>query len=176
MADDWLQSLDADTRTKAQQMIDRLARLGAADAAAWVQSELQEDIPQAARFLILRRLWRDIDDWRDNAAAYVPGMIAHAEKAPNAPFADGERALKRMVELGVPVAEIGAFARMVAYEAMFAVVEVIDEGYDPDADEGVPGWGLIEVGAEGELTNRQIGGLHEGLLSLDPTGREGRPA
>ena len=35
---------------------------------------------------------------------------------------------------------------------------------------------LIETDGEGNLTDRQVGGLHESLLSMDPSGREGKPA
>jgi hypothetical protein len=64
---------------------------------------------------------------------------------------------------------------MVAYESMFAVLERIDEGCDPEVGDDLPGWLLVETDAEGEPTQRQIG-LHESFLSLDPSGREGRPA
>jgi hypothetical protein len=67
-------------------------------------------------------------------------------------------------------------ARSVAYEAVFGTLSVVDEGSDPDADDVCPGWALMELDAEGSLSGRQLGGLHESLLSLDPSGREGRPA
>ena len=33
----------------------------------------------------------------------------------------------------------------------------------------------MEVGADGQLTGRDLGSLPESELSMDPSGREGRP-
>src|SRR5215212_7678294 len=109
MVNDWLNSLDLETREKAQQMIQRLKALGTPNAEAWVQSEIQENIPQTARFLVLRRLWQHIDECRDGAADYIPRLIANADKHPNEPFADADIALKRIVDAGAQAADIGAF-------------------------------------------------------------------
>lgn len=57
----------------------------------------------------------------------------------------------------------------------FTVLNIIDEGYDPDGNEQLPHWILVEETANGKRTGRVVGGLHESLLSLDPSGREGRP-
>lgn len=35
----------------------RMADLGAPDPASWARSEISEDIPQQARYLILRAIW-----------------------------------------------------------------------------------------------------------------------
>ena len=57
---------------------------------------------------------------------------------------------------------------------MFAVLSILDEGYDPDAPEDAPGWRLLEGEAESDqLTGRDVGGLHEDTLTLDPSRREG---
>ena len=45
MTEDWLLTLDEQTRAIAQQMIARIKVLGAADAESWVCSEIEEDIP-----------------------------------------------------------------------------------------------------------------------------------
>jgi len=52
------------------------------------------------------------------------------------------------------------------------VIMVIDEGYDPDAPDDAPSWGLAETDGEGNPTGRGVGGLHEDLLTLDPRGVE----
>jgi hypothetical protein len=50
----------------------------------------------------------------------------------------------------------------------------VDEGYDPDAPEDAPGWRLMETtAASGQLTGSDVGGLHEDILMLDPSGCEG---
>jgi len=48
---------------------------------------------------------------------------------------------------------------------------------DVDSPPEAPGWMLVEIktaeDGEYESTGRHIGGLHESLLSADPSGREG---
>jgi hypothetical protein len=67
--DEWLRSLEEGDRAAALALRDRLAALGAEDAESWARSEVSGGIPQQARFLILRHLWRDaIDAWAAPAA------------------------------------------------------------------------------------------------------------
>jgi hypothetical protein len=75
----------------------------------------------------------------------------------------------------VSAQDLGSIARMVAYETAFGVLNRVDEGYDPEAAEGAPGWALIETDADGNPTDRHVRGLHESVLSMDPSGREGKP-
>jgi hypothetical protein len=93
-----------------------------------------------------------------------------AERAPDAPFADAGAALRRMLGQGVDPADIGRVARMVAFNAVFDALHVVDEASDPDAGEGAPGWGALEVDGEGYLTDRALDGLHEALLALRRAG------
>ena len=65
---------------------------------------------------------------------------------------------------------------MIAYESVFGVLNAIDDEYDPEVDDDpLPGWRLMELDPQGDLTGRDVGGLHESILGMDPTGREGRP-
>lgn len=61
--DDWIASLDAPMQEQARGLIERFKQLGAHDAERWAYSEMLEGIPQLARFLILRRLWREEIDY-----------------------------------------------------------------------------------------------------------------
>jgi hypothetical protein len=172
----WLASLDEQTRLRALALIDRMRAWGAPDPESWVYSEVEENIAQSTRFLVLRTLWRDIDAWRDRCPQYVPDLIAQAAVDPTQSFADAGIALKRMIDAGISFEDIGAFARMVAYESVFTVLERIDAGHDHEVTEPAPRWELVELDEQGVSTGRSVGGLHENILSLDPTGREGRPA
>lgn len=50
----------------------------------------------------------------------------------------------------------------------------MDEGYDVDAPDDAPGWVLLETeDPESDVTGRDVGGLHESLQTLDPSGRDG---
>jgi hypothetical protein len=59
-----------------------------------------------------------------------------------------------------------------AYEAMLSLVQVIDNGGDPEAGDGLPGWVLVEVDANGEGTGRVVDALHESMFDFGPEGDE----
>lgn len=80
----------------------------------------------------------------------------------------------RLLDAGVSLVDLSTLLRAIAYEAAFSVMERVDEGHDPDAPPDAPGWVLIETNPDGRITGRDIGGLHEDLLTLDPSGRDGR--
>lgn len=133
----------------------RMADLGAPDPEDWALSEIAEDIPQQARYLVLRNLWPDaIDGWSKDALRRVP-------------------AAARLLAQGVSAAQVTAVIRVAAYEAVFTVLSVIDEGCDPAAPPDAPGWALIETDSQGNATGRQVVGLHEDILMLDPSGTGG---
>lgn len=52
------------------------------------------------------------------------------------------------------------------------VIMIIDEGYDPDAPDDAPGWALKETDSDENPTGRDVGGLHESILQVDPTGTQ----
>jgi hypothetical protein len=154
--DEWLRSLDRGDRAAALVLRDRLAALGAKDAESWARSEVSEGIPQQARFLILRRLWRDAAD---------------AWAAPDA--LDRLPAARRLLDAGADRNDLVSVARAAAYEAVLDAVVAIDQGYDPEAPEDCPGWELVETDPDGNPTGRGVGGLHESFLSVDPSGQDG---
>lgn len=134
----------------------RMADLGAPDPEEWARSELKENFAQQAMYLFLRPIWPEmIDPLNDEEVIrrYPAGQ--------------------RVLDAGAPLADLTLLLRAVAYETAFGVVERIDEGYDPDAPDDSPGWRLMEVDSELALTGRDLWGLHENLLSLDPSGRQG---
>ena len=61
----WLDSVDAPTRSRAEALCDTFARLGADEPDSWAHSEVEEDIAQLGRFVFLRAVWREIERWRD---------------------------------------------------------------------------------------------------------------
>jgi hypothetical protein len=154
--DEWLRSLEEGDRADALVLRDRLAALGAEDAESWARSEVSEGIPQQARFLILRHLWRDaIDAWAAPAAL---------DRLPTA---------KRLLDAGADRNDLVCVARAAAYEAVFTAMWAIDEGHDPDAPDDCPGWRLMETQPDCHPTGRVVGGLHESFQSMDPSGQEG---
>ncbi|WP_091307690.1 hypothetical protein [Micromonospora chersina] len=152
---EWLATLPPDVRDSAVSLAERFKELGAQDPEEWARSEISENIPQLARFMVLRALWREvISPWMDASAL---SDVAAAQ---------------RLIDAGADPHDVLLVARAGAYEAVVAAVCVLDEGRDPDAREGDPGWHLIETDADCNPTGREVGGLHESLGETDRSGDE----
>ena len=133
----------------------RMADLGARDPAVWARSEIEEGIAQQARYLVLRSIWaKALMRWRD---------VETVRRIPQ---------LARLLDRGADLDTLAAAMRIVVMEAVGDVIMVIDESCDLDAPEDAPCWTLAEMDSQGAFTGREIGGLHESLLELDPTGTE----
>lgn len=151
--DEWLATLSKPDRRRADALLQQLKQVGAPEPETWMRSEVTDNIPQLTRYLVLRHLWNDINEWQESL--------------------DNFESARQLLADGADAAVLARFARAVAYDSVFFVLDTIDEGYDPDAPEDFPGWKLVETNAQGKPTGRDVGGLHENLLSLDPSGREG---
>ncbi|WP_203883780.1 hypothetical protein [Planotetraspora kaengkrachanensis] len=185
--DSWISSLDERTQDEAIMLRKQLRQLGVEHPDEWVRSEISENQAQVARYRLLRGLWSaEINSWRDKVDTWIANTRRELNRRPTGPFSDGGKALLRLVdELGATQEEIGALARMIAYETVFGVLYQLDDSDITEDDitipvdllNELPSWALIEVrGEDGEPTGRTIQGLHESLLSMDPSGRDGRPA
>ena len=136
---------------------DSFAALGATDPDSWALSEISEDIPQLARYLALQRIWPElIDSWA------APGALENIPEA------------ARLLAHGADRSDLAQFARVTAYEAVGLLYNLTAAGRDGEAPDDSPGWRLMETTASGELTGRAVRRLHEDLLAMDPSGREGR--
>lgn len=175
MSRHWLESLDAPARVKADALMKQLRELGSPDPARWAKDAVLHNRPQLAAFLLLRHCWSEtIDLWRDDLL-WLENLVAEARNDPSGQFADAGLALIRLFDAGVEPSDIGKIARFVAYEAVFSLLHTLDEGYDPQHEGTLPGWSLVERDTVGRLTGRPLTRLHGELLSVDPSGREGRP-
>ncbi len=168
-------SLNSTQRARYEALVARLKALGARNPDEWALSEIAEDTPQLARYCLLRRVWPELIDVYKAPQPWISNTVAASERDPRAPFSDAGLALKRLLGNGAQPEDISIVARAVAYEAVFGCLELIDKRRSPHAEDACPGWRLVEVGRDGKLTGRELGGLHESLLSMDPSGREGRP-
>ena len=72
----------------------------------------------------------------------------------------------KLQEAHVSAKDLGAIARLVAYSTAFGVLNLLDAGSDKGAVGATPGWSLRETDTDGNLTGRDIQGLHESLLSI----------
>lgn len=137
-----------------EDLTQRLRRLGAPDPDEWASSELHEDIPQTAAFVALRNLWPNlIHPWRDaEVLARVPASRA-------------------LLDAGVAPEAISKAMCAAAFEAVIGTLWELTGGVEIPAD--APWVRLMEIAPDGTATGREVGGLHESLLALDPTGQEG---
>jgi hypothetical protein len=167
--DDPFADLGREQRRRAAVLRERFRDLGAEDPEEWARSEVSEDIPQLATFLLLRRLWRDAECWREDPADWFgPGPVEPVPDDPEHPHDPAAQAVARALAAGVSADDLKRIARAVAYDSLFSAVHAIDEGCDPDEAEDLPGWILAEVGPDGQGTGRVVGSMHESLPGLAP--------
>src|SRR5688500_2733613 len=151
MAGDWLESLDDETRKRAHSVIKLLKRAGAPDPEEWARTEITQDSAEVSKYLVLRRLWQQTSNPRQNDLSWINYRIREAEAEPEEVFCDAGAALKRLTAQGIDPRDLGTVARMVAYEAVFDLLSIIDEGHDPEIGKNAPGWSLMELDAEQEI-------------------------
>lgn len=149
-----------------------LTQLGAPDPAAWARSEVEEDIPQLARYVFLSHAWRHVVDQDDET--WIDSWLEEAERSPDSPGAGIGPALRRLLASGVDRRALTEVVRVMQYSALFNLCLLLDE--PPEGVTRISGrsWALVEVDDEGNV-GRHIAGLHESLLETDPSGREMRP-
>lgn len=100
------------------------------------------------------RIWTELINPAADGNRWVQTMIDSGEKRPDEPFADSAPILKKMLASGITKEEIGRFSRHQTFEAVGALLSMLEE--------------------EGFLT-RKATGIHGGLLNADPSGLEGGP-
>jgi hypothetical protein len=196
---DAFEPLDGEQRRRAEALAEQFRGLGADDPEGWAASEVAEEIPQLARFLFLRSLWRSAEQWKqppaewfaevepapadeddsveedDDEPTLVPsssGEVADDDGDP--PFLAAHQAAQRILAAGADPEDLKEVARAIFLHTAFDAVHTVDEGHDPEAGEGMPGWLLVEVGGDLVLTGRVIPGLHEDLLTTEPGEADGQ--
>jgi hypothetical protein len=166
MSRSWLESLEPEARERAERLIGRLRELGAPHPESWARRELREGLPQISRLLLLRQL-RDetIDTWRESLL-WIDNLSEDARREAPGLFGDAARAVSEMLAAGIDRESIGALARFVAYESVFSVIHSVDEEFDTEHEDPLPGWALVELDSLGHLTNRRLNRLHDDLPSV----------
>ena len=143
---------------------------GADEPESWARSQLEEGIPQLAIFCFLKALWQGIASEEDGD--WFEGEIEWAKSRPNAPCAQLGPALEEMLAKGVRREAIIDLIRVMQYNLLYHACLLIDGSRKVDFP--INDWTLHQVDEEGRPV-AIIQGLHEVLLSMDPTGREMRP-
>jgi hypothetical protein len=149
--------------------------LGARHPENWARSQVEEGIPQYARFVFLREMWRNVIN--DGDTSWIDPQIEQAESRPRDPGAGIGPALKRMLEAGASREDISEVVRVMQWSVLARIAYQLDDpGVVEYPSKEMPqvNWGLFEVDEDGEPLH-PIDGLHESVLDIDPTGREMRP-
>ncbi len=159
-------------RRDLEELTDLFRRLGARDPEDWAASQINEDIPQLARFLFLRQAWRQIvseedTNWpRENAET--------SDATSNRPYDGMSQALASLIEKGATQEELIDLVRGAQASLLFQICYLLDDPMLEEPELEDFGWGLFQVDREGNPV-RAIEALHESVLETDPTGREMRP-
>ncbi len=161
-----------------QRLIGLFNAAGARDPECWAKSEINEDIPQLARFLFLRGAWRSVVP--EGETNWIEAYRKPA-KDPSGPLAGISRALNRLLASGIDPRDLTEVVRVMQYEVLFSVCYLMDDPYPAmEGIENAPpelsniGWALFEIDEKGNV-GRPIPSLHESVLETDPTGRKMRP-
>lgn len=134
-------------------LCEQLKAAGATDPKSWVKSELQENIPQVARFLVLKGLtdiYRNVDENIGEMGIY----------------SDEETEVYQKLASQFDNQELKRLLHFYGKSVIGKVIEMLDQGYLYDVNDKV-GWSLIELNEQGETTDRLIQGLHEDFLEFD---------
>jgi hypothetical protein len=145
-------------------------RAGATDAESWAHSQLAEGIPQLAIFSFAKALWNGVTPENDDK--WIDQEIEWAKSRPHDPCAQGGPALAEMLAKGVSRQAITDLVRVFQYSALYHACSILDGSRVEDVP--ITEWTLHQVDEDGKPVTI-IQGLHEVLLSMDPTGREMRP-
>jgi hypothetical protein len=152
-------------------LIRRFAALGASDPETWARSQVEEGIPQLARFLFLRQAWQHVVP--DDDPAWITAEMKAANDDPEAPFAGVGHALARLKANGASDADLTDLVRGMQVNLLSSLCYLLeDPGLDGDPEAEDISWALCQITEEGAVP---VNGLHESVLESDPTGREMRP-
>jgi hypothetical protein len=148
-------------------------KLGAKNPESWAKSQIHEGIPQIQRYLFLRQAWKQII--HDDGESWLAREIREADRDPHAPYSGIGLALKRLLASGAHQQDLVDLARGAQAAMLFQFRYLLDDPGLTEPELENFAWGLFEVDENDSPILPRIGGLHESVLSLDPTGLEMRP-
>lgn len=154
------------------ELTERLRRLGCPDPEGWARSQIEEGIPQLARYVFLRQAWKRI--LGENDHGWIENVLQNLQRSPDAPYAGQGHALKRLKELGARDEDLTDLVRGAQAELLFDFCYLLEDPGELEGEISDLSWALVELDSEGHVLER-IGSLHESVLETDPTGREMAP-
>ena len=163
------------TKRDLPRLIEQFRALGASDPEGWAESQVEEGIPQYARYVFLRQAWEGVIG--DGDTSWIDTLVEESEGDPRGPGAGAGHALKRMLATGASREDIAEVVRVMQWQTLAELAyQLADPSVVEYPSEELPEvhWALFETDEDGKPLH-PIDGLHESVLDLDPSGREMRP-
>lgn len=152
-----------------QELTALFQKLGAQNPGAWARSQINENIPQLARFLFLRQAWKLVVN--DNDSSWID-EIRRAN--PNKPGGDANPVIERLLAAGANEDDLTKLIRVMQWRLLFGLCQLLDDPGTIESEVCDIAWRLFQVD-ESDHPIAIMPGLAESVLETDPTGREMRP-
>jgi hypothetical protein len=144
-------------------------KLGARDPAARARSQINENIPQLARFLVLRQAWKLVVN--DNDSSWIAEM---RQVDSGKPGGDAGPALACVLAAGGQKEDLTKIVRVMQWRLLSGLCQLLDDPGTIESETGDISWRLFQVD-EGDHPIAIMGGLTKSVLETDPTGNQMRP-
>src|SRR5271165_2020386 len=109
---------------KIKELAAHFRALGAADPEGWARSQVEEGIPQYARFVFLWQGWKNVIAEGDTA--WIDDSIAESERTPRAPGAGIGPVLQRIMLSGASREDIAEIVRVMQWKVLSRIAYQID--------------------------------------------------
>jgi len=152
-----------------RELAELFRKLGARNPAVWARSQVEEGIPQLARFLFLREAWKLVVTDADRG-----WLSQRAHDDVNGPGGRIGPALSRLLALGATEADLTTVVRVMQWRVLSGLCQLLDDPGNLEAEVKDVAWRLFQVNEDDQATV-PLGGLHESVLEAEPSGREMRP-
>jgi hypothetical protein len=143
-------------------------KLGAPNPETWARSQVNENIPQLARFLFLKQAWKLIIP--DDDTNWISQI---QQVALNKPGGDAGEATARLLAAGADEGDLTKVVRVMQWRLLSGLCELLDDPGDIGVEVADVAWRLFQVD-ESDRPIAVIGGLVESVLETEPSGREMR--
>lgn len=153
-----------ETMTTESELTLRFKRLGARSPEEWAKSQIDEGIPQLARFLFLRQAWKSIV--RKGDPSWIDEQLAAKSLTSGA-----GPALERLLAAGASAIDLSEVVRVMQWRLLFALCYLLDDPGEVEEEVADISWRLFQVDAAGNPV-AELTGLHESVLETDPDSRD----
>src|SRR5579863_3446625 len=147
-------------------LADLFARLGARNPDQWARSQIEEGVPQLARFLFLRQAWKLVVT--DQDTSWIEKQLLAGTEGPGGAIAP---ALERLLPCNVDPIDLTTVVRIMQWKVLAGLCDLLDDPGDLEREVKDIAWRLFEIDHGGRPI-AAMGALHESVLATDPSGKE----